>query len=305
VLQCWRVCCLLGDVRPLAYIAVLLLSLDAASACAQDIELPASLLDPVSLAASAPDSAPGAAPESPISLTYLELILADAKETATWPLRWDRNDWRNIGLVGGGLALAGALLDKPIKRWAQRGRSKGSDQFFVDVQRFGTKSYQLPVVIGFYAYGAATHDYEARATALDAFSASILASLVTSVIKGATGRARPNTGFGPGHFRPLQGDQSFPSGHATGAFAVASVIGAHYDNPWIDASAYGIASLVAVARVRLNAHWTSDVLGGAIVGGFIGHHLVDFNRRWRAENETAWMPELDTDGQQLLVTWRF
>ena len=28
-------------------------------------------------------------------------------------------------------------------------------------------------------------------------------------------------------------------------------------------------------------------------------------RRWRAEHETAWMPELGTDGQQLLLTWRF
>ena len=89
------------------------------------------------------------------------------------------------------------------------------------------------------------------------------------------------------------------------AFSVASVIAAHYDSPWVDATAYGVASLVAVARVRLNAHWASDVLGGAVVGGFIGHHLVDFNRRWRAQNESAWMPELGTDGQQLLLTWRF
>ena len=294
--------------RGVGWIGSLLLATACVTAHAQFLDT-APFDVPAVSATAAPDDAaavaPGAGPEAPFSLTYLDLIWNDAKETARWPLAWDRNDWRNLGLIGGGLVLTGAFLDKPIKRAAQRGRNHGSDQFFVDVQRFGTKSYELPVLIGFYAYGAAAHDDEAKATALDGFSASIVASLVTSVIKGVSGRARPNTGFGPGHFRPFQGDQSFPSGHTTGAFAVASVIGAHYDNPWVDATAYGVASLVAVARVRLNAHWTSDVLGGAVVGGFIGHHLVEFNRRWRAEHETAWMPELDTDGQQLLLTWRY
>ena len=273
------------------------------AACAQFLDAAAANTD----AAATTSPATAAGPESPLSTDYLMLFLSDAKETVTWPAHWDGDDWRTAGLIGGGIILTGALLDKPIRDAAQRGRHPGNnlDSFFTKVQRFGTKHYGLPVLAGFYAYGVYNDDYEAKATALDGFAASLITGLVTSGIKGISGRARPNTGHGPGHFRPFQGDQSFPSGHTTGAFTFASVIAAHYDdNPWVDVTAYGIASLVGAARIRLDAHWMSDVAGGALVGGLIGHHLVEFNRRWRAQHE-AWVPSIETDGEQLLLTWRF
>jgi membrane-associated phospholipid phosphatase len=243
-------------------------------------------------------------PESPLSVAYLKLIWFDTKETATAPLRWDRDDWRNFGLISGGLIVTMAALDMPIRDAAQRNRSESSDRFFRNIEKFGTKQYGLPVLVGFYGYGALADDYEAKTVALDGFSASILSSLVTSTLKGAVGRARPNSGLGPHHFSPFQGDYSFPSGHATGAFAFASVIATHYDSPWVDATAYGVAGLVGLARIELDAHWASDVVAGGLIGGLIGHHLVEFNRKLRAEH-SAFAPTLTTDGQQLLLTWEF
>jgi membrane-associated phospholipid phosphatase len=248
--------------------------------------------------------APYPAPEGLISIGYLEVIWSDAKETATEPLRWDRDDWRTAGLIGGGLLLTGALLDKPIRDAAQRNRSTSSDRFFRDIQKFGTKQYGLPVLAGFYAYGQFADDNNAKATALDGFAANLISSLVTSTLKGAFGRARPNTGLGPGQFHSFEGDQAFPSGHATGAFTFASVIAAHYDNVWVDASAYTIASLVGVARIHLNAHWASDVVAGGLIGGLIGHHLVEFNRRLR-EDRSSFAPTLGTDGSELTLSWAF
>jgi membrane-associated phospholipid phosphatase len=172
------------------------------------------------------------------------------------------------------------------------------------VQKFGTKQYGLPVLLGFYGYGALADDNEAKAVALDGFSASVISALVTSSIKGVVGRARPYAALGPHHFAPLQGDYSFPSGHATGAFAFASAIATHYDSAWVGVTAYGIAGLVGVARIEQDAHWTSDVVAGALIGGLIGHHLVEFNRRLR-EQDSAFAPTLSTDGQQLLLSWRF
>ncbi|MGH8040947.1 MAG: phosphatase PAP2 family protein [Rudaea sp.] len=243
-------------------------------------------------------------PESPLSVAYLKLIWSDAQETATEPVRWDRNDWRDAALIGGGLALSMAFLDKPIHDAAQSNRSASTDRFFRDVQKFGTKQYGLPVLAGFYAYGAFADNDEAKSVALDGFSASMISALVTSTIKGVVGRARPYSGLGPHHFTPLQGDYSFPSGHATGAFAFASVIATHYDSLWVDTAAYGIAGLVGYARIEQNAHWASDVVAGALIGGLIGHHLVDFNRSLRERN-SALAPTLGTDGQQLLLTWQF
>jgi len=242
--------------------------------------------------------------ESLISRDYLRLFWLDTRETVTAPLHWDRNEWRDFGMIGGGLVLTAAFLDKPIHDAAQRGRSPGSDKFFTDVQRFGTKQYGLPVLAAFYGYGAFADDDESKQVALDGLSASLISGLVSSGIKGIVGRARPNSGHGPGTFAPFKHDYSFPSGHATGAFAFASVIAAHYDSPWVDATAYGIAGLVGIARIRLNAHWTSDVIAGGLIGGLIGHHLVEFNRTVRANGFTL-RPTVGNDGDNLTLTWSF
>jgi membrane-associated phospholipid phosphatase len=46
--------------------------------------------------------------------------------------------------------------------------------------------------------------------------------------------------------------QSFPSGHATNAFAVASVAAGHADGWVVPAVAYSLASGVAVSRMNDN-----------------------------------------------------
>ena len=84
------------------------------------------------------------------------------------------------------------------------------------------------------------------------------------------------------HFTPFSNsDASFPSGETTQAFAVASVIAAHYDSLWVKVSSYGIASLVGMARIYENAHWTSDVLAGALIGTAVGTAIVHFNEKRR------------------------
>jgi len=270
------------------------------------------LFDPVgALLAAADTSAPAdqaatatkTGPEGWISVDYAKLLWADTKETATGPLHWDADEWRSFGLISGGLAITIAFLDQPIRDAAQRSRSSSADDFFRNIEKFGTKQYGLPVLAGFYAVGLAADDYNAKTVALDGFSASVISSLTTSIFKGVAGRARPNTGLGPHHWNLFGGDQSFPSGHATGAFAFASVIAGHYDSPWVATTAYTIASLVGVARVEQDAHWASDVITGGLIGGLIGHHLVDFNETWRENHELA--PELGTHGRELTLSWKF
>src|SRR5262245_9409201 len=69
---------------------------------------------------------------------------------------------------------------------------------------------------------------------------------------------------------------SFPSGHATTAFAVAAALtrAAPARRPlWLV-----VAGLIGAARVLLNAHFLSDVLGGAILGwwgGWLGIRLTE------------------------------
>lgn len=61
---------------------------------------------------------------------------------------------------------------------------------------------------------------------------------------------------------------SFPSGHATLAFAAAYILAVHHKKwaRWY----YFLASLIAFSRIYLGRHYPSDVIIGAILGVLIG-----------------------------------
>lgn len=70
-------------------------------------------------------------------------------------------------------------------------------------------------------------------------------------------------------WRPDKSDRrSLPSGHATFAFAGATVLMHEYGgvSPWIPVGGYTLAALVAADRVRRDRHYAHDVLAGAAIG---------------------------------------
>jgi len=115
-----------------------------------------------------------------------------------------------------------------------------------------------------------------------------LPSLVSALAKRAIGRGRPQhfEQYGTLGFSPNWGDwtfQSFPSGHATTAFALAAVIG--FVSPRWYVPGLLLAAAIAVSRVALGVHYTSDVIAGAILG-LLGAHVVRLifaSRRWLFE----------------------
>jgi len=107
------------------------------------------------------------------------------------------------------------------------------------------------------------------------FVAIGLPSLFATIIKNVIGRARP---FVAGNdiwaYQPLTWQAryaSFPSGHATTAFAALVAIGAIF--PQARALMWIYAVLIALSRVIITAHHPSDVIAGAIVGA-AGAYLV-------------------------------
>lgn len=69
---------------------------------------------------------------------------------------------------------------------------------------------------------------------------------------------------------------SFPSGHASSAFATASSLAYAYG--WkAGIPAYAAAGFVAFSRVNENIHWLSDVVAGATLGIFWGRASAAIN----------------------------
>ena len=64
-----------------------------------------------------------------------------------------------------------------------------------------------------------------------------------------------------------QGTQGMPSGHTFSAFALAEVYGAEYGR----VLPYTLASIVGYSRIYNQAHWSSDVFVGMVLGIAAGH----------------------------------
>jgi undecaprenyl-diphosphatase len=76
---------------------------------------------------------------------------------------------------------------------------------------------------------------------------------------------------------------SFPSGHASAAFACATVIA--WAAPRLAIPSFVLAAAIAWSRVYNGVHWPLDVLGGALLGVAMGTLLVFLTRRGRFDAE--------------------
>ncbi|MBK5260672.1 MAG: phosphatase PAP2 family protein [Thermoanaerobaculia bacterium] len=190
----------------------------------------------------------------------------------------DASDWRQAALVTSAV-LASAALDGRTQKLALANDSHLLDETTEIVEPLGGR-YSERVLAGFLVTGLLGRNEKAKGVAFDGFVASLIASkLITPALKEIVGRTRPNA---TDETFAFDGGTSFPSGHATQAFAVASVIAAHYDQRWVDIAAYGLAGAVACSRVYHDAHFLSDTVAGAVIGTAVGRLIVRTNNDARA-----------------------
>jgi membrane-associated phospholipid phosphatase len=144
------------------------------------------------------------------------------------------------------------------------------------------------------------HDQLAEASSLSA-EALLSAGLYSTVLKGIAARHRPGDDTNGKFFdyhHTVGSVESFPSGHATGAFTVATVFaGVYSDKKWVAWFAYGTAGLIGASRVTLGRHFPSDVLVGGILGNSIGR-MVLAHREQPARAVSSLQPYFDPTGQQ-------
>ena len=210
---------------------------------------------------------------------FLKMVLLDTGHVLTSPARWGRREWALLS-ASTAAVVALSLADESLSNAA---RERGPSFGFVGDQLEGLGDERSFLLLGgFYLAGAIGHDSKAKNVFFDGLSASLIASgIITPVLSTLIGRERPTSDQGVYAFHPF-GGRALPSGHATQAFVVASVIATSYDQLWMKAAAYGAATVGAYERVRRGKHFPTDVVVGAAIGTFVGRSVVHFNRRLRS-----------------------
>lgn len=133
---------------------------------------------------------------------------------------------------------------KPLGTWSQYGNDLG--QWLPNV------AYAAGMAIAGWGFD----DKIAKGRTILMLKASIYSGAMSQVLKYSFREPRPN---GSNDLA------AFPSGHATTAFAFASVVGAEHEWYW-GTLAYGMAAFVGASRINDNMHWLHDVIGGATLG---------------------------------------
>jgi undecaprenyl-diphosphatase len=154
---------------------------------------------------------------------------------------------------------------------------------------YGALDIGIPVVIGL--IGRSGGDARWLRRGLWGGAAVALAGLVDQAVKNLLCRARPSAADAGAFFSGFPclpapyALSSFPSGHATTAFALAAVLSLWY--PRLTLVWLLLAAAVGWSRIVLGSHFPSDVLAGAVLGLVVALGFA----RWRPDLVDAERPE--------------
>ncbi len=216
---------------------------------------------------------------------YIHSGFIDAKDQIIAPLHWNGLDWLKAGaIVSSEAILIYAGGDKNIQQGMQNIRSPFTNTIEnVIGDPFGSGLDAGIIVGGSYIIGCITHQDKPKQFAMLAAKSIVIAVATTTVGKYIAERHRPYQDNPPnpqnwdgpmGNFSHV----SFPSGHTTVAFSLATMIALEYPKPIIiPILAYTFATCTAFGRINGNFHWGSDVLMGAAIGCFTSMLVFNHN----------------------------
>jgi membrane-associated PAP2 superfamily phosphatase len=230
----------------------------------------------------------------------------DTKHVLTSPFHWKGQNLVTFTTLSVG-TFELMLADRDFQEFVQKRRNSTTNRISKWTDRYTQRVTNLTIG-GLYLGGIIFHSQKAKETAVLCLESVALAEEITYGIKHLVGRTRPFGNKGAFHFDPLKlpppsSSLSFPSGHATCAFALTSVIAQQYHNIPLSIGLYGCATVVALGRLNNNVHFLSDVFWGGVIGFSVGRSLVKFNKTNSSEEVGLglWYAP-DLMGMKLLVS---
>ena len=222
-------------------------------------------------------------PDRPVSWRLLlPNIVSDQERIWTFPARIAQGgNWFPTAAI---LGTAAGLIAIDPNEAAYFRRTSDFNGFNNVFTGNATMAGMIAAPLTLYAAGFARKDAKMKGTALLAGEAMADAEVLTTVLKDATGRVRPEAIGAHGNFSDnwfesggslVRGRGSFPSGHTIAVFSLATVVARRYGrHRWVPYVAYGTAALVGFSRLTLSAHFLSDVFMGSVLGYSIGRFVV-------------------------------
>jgi membrane-associated phospholipid phosphatase len=198
-------------------------------------------------------------------------------------------EWASGTAVAVGAVAAGALLDKPVDRFMKNHESSRL------LRGWANAGKAMPLAFAGAAAGAiAFGDARMQNMGLISLESALGAAALSMGAKHVVGRARPVEERGPWARTADRSNGSFPSNHASVAFAAITPFAQEYDAPWL----YGLAAAATAGRTANRQHWVSDVVGGGVLGYAIGSWL------WRAQRDNSGSSfAVSTLPKQVSVAW--
>lgn len=197
-----------------------------------------------------------------LGLTAAALLVGD-------PCLGQRADPRVVW-AGGAAALAGAfLLDRVVDESLPDGGGDRLQPVTRVLNYGGRPQLAVPALGALWAAGRLADRPALSRSAVRMGGGLLAAGVANGALKYSLGRERPSDTDDPHRLRPFNREnqwQAFPSGHATVAFSLATGVSHEARSPVVTVLAYTGAGLVAWSRVYDDKHWTSDVVGGALLG---------------------------------------
>jgi undecaprenyl-diphosphatase len=202
-----------------------------------------------------------------------ERVWEDTKLYFTAPLRWDTADW---------LYFAGSVASIGIAHHYDgdvRSHFVANDPALATIGDSHSLEDAAPAAVAFFgtwAFAAMSNDSAGRHETWAMAEATALSATTGLLMKFAAGRERPYETADPDSWR-ASGD-SFPSLHATAAFAIGTVLAESGNDEyrWIRRTiGYGIGAATSYQRLKHNQHWLSDTVAGAALGISSAHFAMN------------------------------
>lgn len=203
-------------------------------------------------------------------------FLHDQKDLWTFPVRLAKGHSLLPTAIVVGVTV-GLIYSDPHTAPYFRNHQKNWDDFNDVFDPLITTGEVIALPAGLLTAGYIRHDDREVNTALLATEAYGDSVVINLAMKAITRRERPsdvapngdwdNTFFN-GSKSPLKGS-SFPSGHSTAVWSVATVVAERYKGrhkPWIPVLSYTLATVISASRITESAHFVSDVWLGSALG---------------------------------------